>query len=55
MDLATSRKRLLRLVPKSRLFVSSYLLAMNQLTLFIIKDDTSLIVHDVTAPDEVYC
>jgi hypothetical protein len=55
MDLAIDRTRLLRLVRKSRLSsVPSHLISDAMLTLFIIEDDSCLIVHDMTSPNEVH-
>jgi hypothetical protein len=54
MDLAKDRTRLLRLVRKSRLSsVLSHLAFDAMLTLLIIEDDSSLIVHDMTSPNEI--
>jgi hypothetical protein len=55
MDLAIDRMHPLRLVRKSRLSsVPSHLISDAMLTLLIIEYDSSLIVHDMTTPNEVY-
>jgi hypothetical protein len=53
MDLAIDRTHLLRLVRRSRLSSACPDCLLGTLTLLIIEDDSSLVVHDMTSPNEV--